>query len=169
MFSMHHYHPASLGRGLLGTVWNPHWILSLTCLILYLGAVWWWFVTVNVLSVCLCLCHLLLLLFSFHLQRSLLLARGEIWGSLVQLVQVLTVADGTGLTEPIRTSQRPLESFLTCEVLEAFSTGEGSKYKLWCAQVQFPKEVLEFHNSRNVGFVCVLLWTLNRDLDRSAK
>lgn len=80
------------------------WILSLTCLVLYLGAVWWQFVTVNVLSICLCLRHLLLLLCFFHLQRSLLLARGESWGSLIHLVQVITVADGTGLTEPIRAS-----------------------------------------------------------------
>lgn len=145
------------------------WILSLTSLVLYLGAVWWWFVTVNVLSVCLCLHHLLLLLCSFHLQRSLLLARGEIWGSLIQLVQVIAVADGTGLTEPIRASQRPFEGFLTCEVFEAFSAHEGSKYKQQCAQVQFPKEVLEFCNSRKVVFVCLLLWTLNIDPDRSAK
>lgn len=110
------------------------WILSFTCLLLYLGAVWWRFVTVNVLSVC-GLLHLLLLLCSFPLQRSLLLARREIWGSLIQLVQVITVADGTGLTEPIRASQRPFESFLTCEVFEAFSTREGSKYKQQCAQV----------------------------------
>lgn len=133
------------------------WILSLTCWLLCLGAVWWWLVTVNVLSVCLCLHHLLLLLCSLHLQRSLLLARGEIWGSLVQLVQVITVADGTGLTEPIRASQRPFESFLTCEGFEAFSTHGGSTYKQRCAQVQFPKEVLEFCNSREVGFVCLLL------------
>lgn len=143
------------------------WILSLTCLLLYLGAVWWRFVTVNVLSVCLCLHHLLLLC-SFHLQRSLLWAGGEIWGSLIHLVQIITVTDGTGLTEPIRASQRPFESFLTCEVFEAFSTHEGSNYKQCCAickgsKVPFPKEVLEFCNSRKVGFVCVLLWTLNID------
>lgn len=116
------------------------WILSLTCLVLCLGAVWWWFVTVNVLSVCLCLCHLLLLLCSFPLQRSLLLAGREIWGSLILLVQIFTVADGTGFTEPIRASQRPFESLLTCEVFEAFSTHEGSKYKQWCAQVQFQRK-----------------------------
>lgn len=104
--------PPGHGRPLQGPKSTVR-ILSLTSLFLCLSAVTWWLVTLSGLSVWWCCpCHLLALQF-FCLQRSLLLARGQSWGSLVRLLQVITVADGAGLTECIRTSERPFKGFLT--------------------------------------------------------
>lgn len=150
--------PPGHGRPLQGPKSTVR-ILSLTSLFLSLHAVTWRLVTLSGLSVCCCcLCHLLLLLQFLCLQRSLLLARGQSWGSLVRLLQVITVADGAGLTECIRTSERPFKDFLTCEVFEEYSTDGGSKHTVWFTQVQFQRKHLNLTTAKKlIDFGCKLV------------